>query len=288
MDSYGVNGNASPTLFNVLFYNNTAATNVGAMYCWGGNASGDCHAQLTNCAFINNRALNGFAGAFISDNIDENQTTISGNSSVTLKNCIVWGNSATGAGQQFYSKGNGSIFATYSIIDMSGQSGNHILSGSTTGNITTNPQFIDINNAIGLDNCWLTLDDGLYLQNASPGLNGGENTGIHSTDIAGNARIIANTVDMGVYENSNTVSIDEKLKSNKMNIYPNPTNSILMVEANDFEVINLYNSLGQNMNDRVNFSDKLHGKIIIDCSALANGIYLLNINNQSTTVLIQH
>ncbi|MFZ9955438.1 MAG: hypothetical protein ACO3E1_04875 [Flavobacteriales bacterium] len=61
----------------------------------------------------------------------------------------MWGNTATGAGQQFYSKGNGPIYATYSNIDLSGQSGAHVLSGATTGNINSNPLFVDINNAIG-------------------------------------------------------------------------------------------------------------------------------------------
>ncbi len=288
MDSYGVGGNASPTLHNVLFYNNTAATNVGAMYCWGGNSGGDCHANLTNCAFINNRALNGFAGAFISDNIDENQSTISGNSSVTLKNCIVWGNTATVAGQQFYSKGNGPIYATYSNIDLSGQSGNHVLSGAATGNLNTDPLFININSAIGLDNCWLTSDDGLYLQNGSPSLNAGENTGVQNTDITGGTRIIANTVDMGVYENSSSVSVNEKESTNSLRIYPNPANENVIIESTENGVVMIYNSIGQNITSSLSISDKIHGKIIINTSSLANGIYLVNVNGSSTTLNIQH
>jgi len=287
MDSYGVNGNASPTLYNVLFYNNTAATNVGAMYCWGGNSGGDCHAQLINCAFINNHALNGFAGAFISDNIDENQNTISGSSSVTLKNCIVWGNTATGAGQQFYSKGNGPIYATYSNIDLSGQSGNHVLSGATTGNISSNPLFIDINDANGTDNCWFTADDGLYLQNTSPSRNSGENNNIHSTDIAGASRIQETTVDMGVYENTSTVSIAEK-SENTLMIYPNPANEQVIINVSEKETLKIYNNIGQNIISDINTSDVIHGKIIINTSSLVNGIYIISVNEKNTLLCIQH
>ena len=108
MDSYGVGGNASPLVINTLFYENTSATNVGAMYAWGGNAGGNCHPVLINCAFVNNQATNGYGGAFIADNLDENGSASSGSCTVTLQNCIVWNNnSSTGTGHSFYVRGTG-------------------------------------------------------------------------------------------------------------------------------------------------------------------------------------
>ena len=201
MDSYGVGGNSSPTVINTLFYENTAVTNVGAMYAWGGNAGGNSHPILINCVFANNRATNGYGGAFIADSLDEDGTTTSGSCSITLKNCIVWNNSATEIGQQFYIRGtNSQVLATYSNIDVSEQSAPHIISGPLTGNISQDPLFNDILNAIGLDGCWMTLDDGLQLQQNSPCIDTGDNADTYATDLLGNPRIIDGTVNMGIYE----------------------------------------------------------------------------------------
>ena len=201
MDSYGVGGNASPTVINTVFYANTAATNVGAMYAWGGNAGGNSAPVLINCVFVNNSALNGYAGAFIADNLDENGTTSSGTCTVTLQNCIVWNNTSTAGPDQFFIRGTGAqVVATYSDIDMTNQAVPHIISGAGTGNINQDPLFMDMADADGLDNCWLTGDDGLQLQGISPCVDAGNSTGTYSTDILGNARVSGATVDMGLYE----------------------------------------------------------------------------------------
>jgi hypothetical protein len=208
MDSYGVGGNASPTLYNCIFDSNTSATNVGAMYAWGGNVGGDSHPLLINCIFTNNSAMNGYAGAFIADNLDEVGGGSSGFCTVTLQNCIVRNNSATGAGPQFSVRGNvnSQVLATYSNISLTGQNGMNVLSGSTIGNIDADPLFMDISNAPGDDFCWLTLDDGLRMSNSSPSVNSGSNTGVHTEDITGESRINAGTVDMGPYENQSPLS----------------------------------------------------------------------------------
>ncbi|MBK7425635.1 MAG: T9SS type A sorting domain-containing protein [Saprospiraceae bacterium] len=208
MDSYGVGGNASPTLYNCIFDSNTSASNVGAMYAWGGNVGGNCHPVLINCIFTNNSALNGYAGAFIADNLNEVGGGSSGSCTVTLQNCIVRNNTATGAGPQFCVRGNANaqVLATYSNIDLSGQNGMHVLSGSTIGNIDSDPLFLDISNAAGDDFCWLTMDDGLRMTNSSPSVNSGSNTGVHTEDITGESRINAGTVDMGPYENQSPLS----------------------------------------------------------------------------------
>jgi hypothetical protein len=201
MDSYGVGGNASPTIINTLFYENTSASNVGAMYAWGGNAGGNSHPELINCVFVNNTATNGYAGAFIASNLDENGTTSSGACTVTLQNCIVWNNTATGAGPQFYVRGTGAqVLATYSDIDLTGQSSPHILSGPGTGNIEIAPLFQDIADGNGADDCWFSNDDGLQLQGTSLCIDAGIGTNTSSPDILGNTRISGPFIDMGAYE----------------------------------------------------------------------------------------
>lgn len=200
MDSYGVSGNASPTIFNSIFYDNTAATNVGAMYAWGGGG-GNSNPVLINCVFANNRALNGYAGAFIADNLDENGITSSGSCTVTLQNCIVWNNTATGSSPQFHTRGTGAqVVATYSDIDLTGQNFPHFIAGPGTGNFNTNPMFTNIASGAGVDGNWMNLDDGLQLQNSSPCMNTGSNTGVALTDILSNNRIINSIVDLGAYE----------------------------------------------------------------------------------------
>ena len=204
MDTYAVRGNGRPRLINCLFYENTAATNVGAMYVWGGNAGGNGHATLINTAFINNHALNGYGGAFISDNLDENGVSSSGNASVTLYNCLVWGNTATGAGQQFYIKGNNAqIIAHHSLVDTSAASQPfpHVLSAGSTNVINQVPQLLNINDGRGSDDCWLTNDDGLQLTPSSPGLDAGNNGhNTHAADILQNLRVYNGSIDIGPYE----------------------------------------------------------------------------------------
>lgn len=184
MDSYGVGGNASPTITNTIFYGNTSETNAGAMYIWGGNVGGQSNPILTNCVFANNSATNGYGGGFVVSNLDENGTTSSGSSTITLKNCIMWNNTATGVAPQFYVRGSGAqVIATYSDIDLIGQTAPHILSGTLEGNLNTDPLFLNISNGAGADGCWLTLDDGLQLQGSSLLINAGNSTGAPLEDI---------------------------------------------------------------------------------------------------------
>ena len=279
MDSYGVGGNASPTLINTIFYANTAATNVGAMYVWGGNAGGDAHPILINCIFANNQALNGYGGAFIADNLDENGTTSSGSCTVTLQNCIVWNNTSTTLGPQFYIKGaSAQILATYSAIDITGQNTPHVLSGTGTGNITSNPLFSSIANALGIDNCWLTDDDGLRLQNGSPCIDVGNNATIYSTDIASNNRLVGSFVDMGAYETDATAtSIVEHINSSKSKVFPNPTTGMITLESETIlgNEISISNALGKEVTNEVTILNQDLFTIKLSIEFLPAGLYFI-------------
>ena len=196
IDNFGYNGNASPVVTNCIFYNNTATDRAGAMYCWGGG-NGNASPTILNCVFINNSSVDG--GAIVSDR----SNFVSGNSGTanpTIRNCIFWGNTASGTGPQFFIIGGAGFAATYSDIDISNQNIPHTITGPGTGNISIAPTFVDISNAIGADNCWLTNDDGLQLQTGSAGIDIGDNTGLPSFDIRNFSRIVNGTVDMGAYE----------------------------------------------------------------------------------------
>ncbi|MES2592560.1 MAG: T9SS type A sorting domain-containing protein [Bacteroidota bacterium] len=249
MDSYGVAGNASPTLFNCIFYGNTSATNVGAMYAWGGNTNGHANPVLINCLFANNVAQNGYGGAFIADNHNDNDTASSGSSTVSLHNCIVWNNTATGAGQQFYVKGNGAeVIATYSDIDLTGQTAPHILAGVTLGNLNQNPSLVNISSPLGADACWMTADDGLRLQASSICIDAGNNNNVFSKDILGNMRINGTAADMGPYEfTQTTTGIALNASGTAALPYPNPAYDCVTITA-DFSMpqrISVSNVLGQ-------------------------------------------
>lgn len=68
---------------------------------------------------------------------------------------------------------------------------------------TVDPLFFDPANPAGADGIWRTNDDGLQLAGCSPARNAGDNSFVlpgYPTDIAGNARIDGDSVDMGAYE----------------------------------------------------------------------------------------
>lgn len=279
MDNYGVGGNASPTLINVVFYGNTAATNVGGFYNWGGNANGNSNTTLINCVFVNNHAQNGYAGAIIADNLDEDGQNASGISNLTLKNCIFWGNTATGEGQQFYVRGTATFNATYSNIDLSGQNNPHVIAGPGTGNINQNPMFVNINNPRGEDNCWFTQDDGLAIQTGSPCIDAGDNANVHSTDILGNTRIYGTQVDMGSYEYSPPVYKVSLTSMPTINIFPNPSEGIfyLQTQLKGMVSIRVCDIQAQIVYSKTGFIDAIRS---LNLSALPNGIYFIEVGNE--------
>jgi hypothetical protein len=201
IDNFGYNGNASPIITNSIFYNNTATDRAGAMYCWGGG-NGNASPTILNSLFINNASVDG--GGIVCDRTN----FVSGNSGTAtpiVRNSIFWGNTAAGTGPQFYILGGAGFAATYSAVDISNQNGAQAITGPGTGNITVAPSFVNIANAIGADNCWLTNDDGLQLQLASSGIDAGNNTGVPLFDIRNYNRIANSVVDMGAYEFNATV-----------------------------------------------------------------------------------
>ena len=280
LDNFGVAGIASPTITNCVFYNNTATQRAGGMYCWGGN-SGNANPTVLNTAFVNNAAVDG--GGVVSDRLNTSAGS-SGNSNPNFRNCIFWGNTASGTGPQFFNLGGATFAATYSDINLTGQSTPHIVSGPATSNININPLFINIVLGIGADGNWMTTDDGLQLQSSSLCINVGDNTGVPTTDILSNNRIENSVVDMGAYEFISTVtSVKENNKLN-MNVivFPNPTSNILditlSISETDNIVLALFDINGRLLNT-IDQGQKAIGtyKYQVDLSQQQYGIYFLTI-----------
>ena len=200
MDSYGWNnGYVAPEMYHCVFYNNTSGNRAGAMYCWGGQ-NGNCSPTINSCAFINNSSTT-IAGGIIIDNSEDlaGNPPFTGVAEVTCTNSIFWGNTSV-AGPQFYILGDGHFTAEYTAIDTAGQTSAHPVSGPGTGNIFVYPQLLDTTNGPGVDDCWMTPDDGLSLQITSPAVNTGDADISDSLDLALQPRVSGIRIDMGPYE----------------------------------------------------------------------------------------
>ena len=275
IDNFGLAGTASPTITNTIFYENTAADRAGAMYCWGGN-NGNASPVVTNSVFVNNHAID--AGGVVADRLNSGGGS-SGNADPVFKNCIFWGNEASGTGPQFFLLGGATFTVTYSVINLTGQNNPHVLSGAGTGNISTNPLFVNITSGVGADNQWLTADDGLRLQSSSPAVDQGNNTGVPATDILSNPRIINTTVDMGAYERS--TSIVTALEENELaeiKLYPNPASHMVKLSGDnpDYKV-KILNVQGVVVCTSMIIENEL------DIRHLKNGVYFLMISSGERT-----
>lgn len=228
IDNFGLAGIASPIISNTVVIRNGAAVRAGGMYCWGGN-NGQASPVIINSVFALNYAVDG--GGLVADNLNSSAGS-SGDASPTFRNSIVWGNTATGAGPQFFTLGDGTCSATYTDIDLSGQSAPHVLSGPTTGNISSDPRFLNDANSRGMDGYWLTGDDGFTLQSLSPCRDVGDATGIPPFDILGAPRVNNGVVDLGAYEylapalaiqDQADAGLSDDLAADGVRIAPNPS-----------------------------------------------------------------
>ncbi|MES2544528.1 MAG: T9SS type A sorting domain-containing protein [Bacteroidota bacterium] len=272
IDNFGIaNGNASPTITNSIIYENTAAFRAGAMYCWGGN-TGNTSPVILNSAFVNNHAVDG--GGVVADNTN----TSSGNSGVsnpTFRNSIVWGNTITGTGPQFFILGTGTVSSTYTDIDLTNQNAPHVLSGVTTGNLNVNPQFMNIALGVGADTKWFTADDGLQLIGAaSPCYDAGNNTGVPATDLLFRNRIVNGTVDMGAYEFDASLATDT-FATTKLTLYPNPTKEVINFSGlgDGNHTVKIYNMLGMVV------KHSMVSNNLIAINDLESGMYILHLES---------
>jgi predicted outer membrane repeat protein len=221
------NSSSSPTITNSTFSGNSADSYGGAMY----NVNSSSSLTVTNSTFSGNSATDGGA---IKNQTDSSSNTIdlqlinvsfshnsatdeggtiynekiNGSLTVTLKNSILWNNTAL-SGDNIYNSG-GSVSIGHSDVQggWNGAEVVHVSGGtgsSLGGNINVVPRFIDAN---GPDNIAGTLDDNLRLRNISPCLDVGNNAyNTLPTDLDGNPRIVDGpdtnataTIDMGAYE----------------------------------------------------------------------------------------
>ncbi|WP_158549973.1 choice-of-anchor Q domain-containing protein [Runella aurantiaca] len=186
------NHNSTPSLSNVTFSGNSAEFG-GGMFSEASTA----RASLSNVTFSGNSATINGGGMFnVTSSPSLSNVTFSGNTAPNggamynrfanpvVTNCILWGNSS-----EIVNVLSSTPIVTYSIVQ-GGYAG--------TGNLNVNPLFVNAADPDGVDNQWMTADDGLRLSGCSPAINTGTDAGAPTTDILGNARV--GTTDMGAYE----------------------------------------------------------------------------------------
>gem|GEM_PF-4649468 len=216
------NGNVGGALFmnggamlitNSVFANNDVLYDGGAIFMTGTIAQG----SLSNCVFAGNAA--GFNGGAIRDfgnTFSMKQCTfydnhaagnpgggaIMSSGNVTVYNSIFNGN--TGVAPNIHMVNGGTASVQYSITQLSNF-------GHSSNIIGGDPAFSSTNDLDGVDNTWMTDDDGLRLGLSSDGLNSGLNSHANNiaTDILQNARIQNNQVDMGAYEGASYTCIPD-------------------------------------------------------------------------------
>lgn len=191
------NKNLALNIYACSFWNNSAANYGGGMFNYNDSSS------ISNCSFSGNSATN-YGGGLFNYNSSSNigNCSFSGNSAAlgcgmfnentatiypTIKNCIIWGN-----GSSNFHDNNYISTVTYSDIQ-----GSSIVNG--TGNINSDPLFVNAANPNGPDGIPRTPDDGLALWAGSPAYHTGTATGTPTTDILGTIR--NNPPSMGAYEN---------------------------------------------------------------------------------------
>ena len=199
-----LNDCTSVTITGCVFIDNLAGFDGGAIENWESTT-----ATISNCLFINNSGGKSKGGSRVGGAIDNDgagmtctaiitNCTFTGNSSAiysmnsgsaTVKNSIIWGNSAAIGGP---------ATVTYSCIQ-GGYTGE--------GNIDADPLFTNSSDPDGADNIWRNGDDGLQLQASkavSPCIDTASSDGAPGEDIRGATRSAGVGFDMGAYESAAT------------------------------------------------------------------------------------
>ncbi len=99
-----------------------------------------------------------------------------------------------------------------------------------------------------------------------------------------NGGSVSNPGDTSKPKDTTTVHVQVR-KDEFFSIYPNPANNVIIVEAERITDVQLYNSLGQNMEAKLNHRS-------IDVSTLEDGVYILRVDTENSIhterIVIRH
>lgn len=172
--------NSSSTIYNSLIANNSGMYG-GGIYCESGN-----NARLYSCDIVNNKASNTAGGIY----------------NGTLYNCVVWGNKLGDNGNQI----SNSTCYNSGIEGFAPSAGNIALNSDNNSTAINAPHFTQPSAGAGAGfsttSADWTLQEGSFLINM-----GNNNYYIDTVDLAGNARVQHDTIDIGCYESPYSASL---------------------------------------------------------------------------------
>lgn len=278
----GVSGSAFPAkVINCVIANNDAANNGGGVWASGG--------EFINCTIVNNIARNtdmtndgkGNGGGVLLDS-----KLLDGvNHPTVLKNCIVWGNTtqkSINAGgselhkkQIYHGKGDltkGDIYtlaiedlatANSVLLQVPADRGSFSLGASNTA--ADGPNFVHPASQIGLFPDYSGVD--WSIGSASALINKGNNEfNTELLDIAGNARIQDNIIDLGAYEFNAGSSITNTTIEEQVAYM---VGTQLFVKADNAEV-SVFTTTGASVMS-------VNNQSVVDLTILKSGLYIVRI-----------
>ena len=136
--------------------------------------------------------------------------------------------------------------------------------------VVGNPMFVNFSGA------------DFHLLESSPAIDNGSSIDAPNDDFYGNSRPQGTGYDIGAYEYVNPTAINENISqnSNLLNIYPNPTNGIIHIEAKNIQAIEIIDMTGKVVKQLQETSNKMQ----IDLSKIHKGIYLIKVKTEKGIV----
>ncbi|MCB0448318.1 MAG: CotH kinase family protein [Gelidibacter sp.] len=141
----------------------------------------------------------------------------------------------------------------------------------------------DFKFSAGGENCILSYDNGIVIDSVT--------FGTQTTDMSyarnpnGTGPFVVQGPTFGY--NNETLSVDEFDFNKSLKSYPNPTSNILTLENSNYTIedVELYTIQGQLL-FKGNYQNQ--NNVVIDMSAFANGLYLVNVNKNTVLKIIKN
>ncbi|WP_033960174.1 choice-of-anchor Q domain-containing protein [Psychroserpens jangbogonensis] len=261
----------SVTIANSLFYSNTSQNNTGTNGYTGSaiwlRASGSgvtLTSNIVNCTFAENTDI-GTQASTQRGAVSLSKGTGSAHST-TISNTIFYGNKgASNVVTPALTRGHTTFVNAISVDNSIAEDDFSTVPPSVKNNTSNvDPLFANV------------LTNDYTLTASSPAVNTGDNTYvIGNADLQGNQRIFGTTVDMGAYEYSSTLGINDfSLGENQIKLYPNPASSKLNIQMKTIlKSVAILNIQGQIVIESTSTQ--------IDISNLSNGMYIISIEDQN-------
>jgi hypothetical protein len=271
----GAGGIRCTTSSNAYIANNVIANNSTGMFGGGIECKYASNAVILNNIIVNNNAYL-FGGGI---NLYQ--------SNPLIKNCIIYGNTRFTMGSpdnvMLYTDDSDPTIQNSCIEGDStnfSRAGGVYYTGIYQNNISVSPQFNSPSAGVGPNFDGYAAD--WRLTTTSPCINTGNSYGLGSymptTDLYGNPRIAAWTIDMGVYEEPNLSGMNSLENNSELKIYPNPASDFVFVETNEnylVSTISILDVSGKLIDKKIFYNSEA---IEMNTRNLESGIYFLEIS----------